>query len=295
MDCIDKKYINITSASNSVAGRLLVYLITMDKTDRFWYYIDHGASVMAALVGLNYIWDAPVNKDTQLQIEILNRAVEEGADLVMLAANDPIVLSSAIEDAKSRGVYIIYVDSPANEEAVITLATDNYKAGTIAGNLMINEMEGKGISSGSIAIIGVNRVTNSTMNREAGFRDIITSDGRFVILPTVDTEGNIELSQRAAERFISENEDLVGIFATNEGTTEGVGFAIRSLGSDVIGIGFDYSDIIEELVYDRSLKAVMLQNPFTMGYLGMAEAYAALHGYNTGPNYIDTGVSVLTR
>jgi ribose transport system substrate-binding protein len=37
----------------------------------------------------------------------------------------------------------------------------------------------------------------------------------------------------------------------------------------------------------------MAQNPFTMGYLGVAEAYAAISQLSTGPSVIDTGVSVL--
>jgi ribose transport system substrate-binding protein len=37
------------------------------------------------------------------------------------------------------------------------------------------------------------------------------------------------------------------------------------------------------------------QNPYTMGYLGMAEALAALKGYDTGPQFINTGVSIITK
>ncbi len=49
------------------------------------------------------------------------------------------------------------------------------------------------------------------------------------------------------------------------------------------------------LLADGSLKAAMAQNPYTMGYLGMAQAIAALKGFSTGPATIDTGVSVLTK
>jgi len=37
----------------------------------------------------------------------------------------------------------------------------------------------------------------------------------------------------------------------------------------------------------------LVQNPFTMGYLGMAEAVAALRGFDTGPQLINTGVTVV--
>jgi ribose transport system substrate-binding protein len=39
----------------------------------------------------------------------------------------------------------------------------------------------------------------------------------------------------------------------------------------------------------------MAQNPFTMGYLGVAQAYAALNDLSTGPAVIDTGVAILRK
>ena len=84
----------------------------------------------------------------------------------MLAANDPSAISQTVKNAKDKGVKIIYVDSPANEPAVTTLSTDNYNAGMIAGETMLEELKNAGITSGKIGIIGVNTATNSSMNRE---------------------------------------------------------------------------------------------------------------------------------
>jgi len=272
-----------------------VYLITIDKTDQFWYSIDKGASDMAALAGVTYLWDAPEKKDTEMQIEILNKAVNDGANVIMLAANDPIKISSAVEDAKARAVKIIYVDSPANEEAIITLSTNNYTAGVTAAETMILELEALGIESGSIGIIGVNKVTNSTLEREAGFRDTIEANGRFALLNTVYGNGVTAISQQAAAGLITNNTDLVGLFGANEGSTQGVGNAIKASNKPIIGIGFDKSETILELIQEGSIKATIAQNPYTMGYLGMAEAIAAIKGYKTGPDYINTGVTVIKK
>jgi ribose transport system substrate-binding protein len=272
-----------------------VYLITMDKQDQHWYRVNDGASDMAAIAGINYIWDAPDTKDNRRQIEILNNAVAEGADLILLAASDPLGISRAIEDAKSKGVRIIYVDSPAYEEAIVTLSTDNYEAGRTAGTLMLSFLEAEGITGGSIGIIGVNTVTNSTISREEGFREMITLDGKFNLLPTQYMGGDPFASQKAATDLIMQNNDLVGIFASNEGSTIGVGNAIRENNPEIIGIGFDRSEEILRLIENGSLNAVVAQNPYTMGYLGMSEAIAALSGKDTGPSMIDTGVSIITR
>lgn len=272
-----------------------IYLITMDKSDQFWMIMDNGAREMASMLGVTYEWDAPLTRDINNQIQIFNNAVAAGADAIMLAASDPLKISRAVEEAKTKGVKIIYVDAPAFEEAVITLATDNYTAGRIAGENMFYGLEEIGLTYGSIGIIGVTPENRTTVNREIGFRDYFELFVRYQILETIYTNGDPELAKQATEKFIRDNPDLVGVFSTNEGSTLGMGYALRENDINIIGIGFDITAIIQEMIRDNTIKATLVQNPFTMGYLGMAEAIAALRGFDTGPQLINTGVTVINK
>ncbi len=284
-----------SSASNEKShADKTVYLITMDKMDQHWVAVDKGARDMAEAVGLNYKWDAPDVKDNAKQIEAVNNAVADNADLILLAANDPTAISDAVKNAKAQGVKIIYVDSPANEKAIATLSTNNYAAGELAGRVLLEELDKIGKTSGSIGIIGVNTATNSTMARENGFRKTIMDDGRFTLLTSEYKDGDAAASQEAAVGFVNAHQDLVALYGTNEGSTVGVGNAIKAANPEIIGVGFDKSNAIMGLLDEGSLKAVMAQNPYTMGYLGVAQAFAALTGKETGPQVMDTGVSVLT-
>lgn len=282
-------------AGGAAASAGKVYLITMDRMDQHWLAVDQGAKDMATALGLEYKFDAPEKKENPKQIEALNNAVADGAKVILLAANDPSAISDAIKAAKDKGVKIIYVDSPANEPALATLSTDNKGAGKTAARTMLDELDAAGVSSGKIGIIGVNEATNSTMNREAGFKEVIAEDGRFTLLNTEYKDGEATASQASAEGFIAANSDLVGLYGTNEGSTVGVGNAIKASGKPIIGIGFDKSDAIQGLLNDGSLKGAMAQNPYTMGSLGMAQAFNAIKGYSTGPSDIDTGVAVLRK
>lgn len=276
-----------------INGNYKIYLITMDKSDQFWEVMDNGAREMASMLGVAYEWDAPLTRDIYKQIQIFNNAVVAGADAILLAASDPLKISSAVEEAKALGVKIIYVDAPAFEEAVITLATDNYTAGKIAGENMFYELEEFGLTNGSIGIIGVTPENRTTVNREMGFRDYFKLFVRYQILETIYTNGDPELAKQATEKYIRDNPNLVGIFSTNEGSTLGMGYALRDNDINIIGIGFDITPVIQEMIRDNTIKATLVQNPFTMGYLGMAEAVAALRGFDTGPQLINTGVSVV--
>nr|WP_314464691.1 substrate-binding domain-containing protein [uncultured Clostridium sp.] len=272
-----------------------IYLITMDKSDQFWSFMDNGAREMASMLGVTYVWDAPLTRDVNKQIEIFNNAAAAGADAIMLAASDPIKISSSVEEAKAKGVKIIYVDAPAFEEAVVTLATDNYAAGKIAGENMFYELDEVGATNGSIGIIGVTPENRTTVNRDLGFRDYFRLFNKYQILETIYTNGDPELAKQATEKYIKDNPNLVGIFSTNEGSTLGMGNALRENNSNIIGIGFDITETIQEMIRNNIIRAVLVQSPFTMGYLGMAEAVAALRELDTGSQFINTGVTVVNR
>lgn len=270
-----------------------VYLITTDKEYQYWDYVNKGAADMAAATGVSYTWEAPVTRDVNKQIEIIRKAVNDGVDALLIAADDPKMLSGVLEDAKASGVKVIYVDSPAYEEAITTLATDNYEAGVQAGQTLLSLLDSNGITSGSIGIVSYASKVNTEL-REKGFREALSKDPRFTVLETAYTlSGKPEEAQEAAQRIIDENMDLVAIFGTNEGTSEGVGYAIKENDNKYIGVGFDRTDVMLELLREGSMKAIIEQNPYTMGYLGMAEAVAAILGKDTGPQYINTGVSVI--
>ncbi len=278
----------------SAGEKKRVFLITMDMMDQHWANVDKGAKEANAALGnaINYTWMAPDTKDDNKQIEVINNTVAAGADAILLAANGPDAVTSALREAAGAGVKIIYVDSPANFPAVCTIATDNKQAGNTAGKELLKALKAKGISSGKIGIVNVNAATASTVAREAGFREALAGSG-YDILATQYGEGDAAKSRDIAANYIVQG--CVGIFGCNEGGTVGTGNAIKEDGNRVIGVGFDNSDTIRTLIRDGSLLCAMVQNPDKMGYMGLMAANEVLGaGYN-GPKQVDTGVTVMTK
>ena len=279
----------------STAMNYKIYLITMDKTIQFYHILNQGVWDMSKLTNIEYTWDAPQIRNVDKQIETIKNVSKSGADAIILAAIDPVKVSSAVGDAKALGIKVIYVDSPANEAGIVTLATDNYSAGVSAGESMLRELSNQGIQSGSIGIVSASPTTSTTMSREKGFRASLKEDDRFHVLDTKYSNNNKVLAHWSARSFLSDNPDLAGLFATDEINTTAVGDTLSHTPQQVIGVGFDLTERIQELINQGYLKAVMAQNPYTMGYLGMAETIAALNGYSTGPEFLNTGITVRTK
>jgi ribose transport system substrate-binding protein len=268
-----------------------VILITMDSTDQHWVSVDAGAQRAAEELGITYQWMAPDKKDDAQQIERVNNAIAAGADAIVIAANGPDAITAALEEAAEEGIKIVYVDSPANFDAEATFSTDNKAAGKTAGEEMLKELEAEGITEGKIGIVNINASTNSTLNREEGFREAFEGTD-FEILETQYGEGDAAKSQDIADNYITEG--VVAIFGANEGATVGVGNAIKGNGGGVIGVGFDKSDAILSLIKDGSILCTMAQNPDVMGYEGVKAAVAAVKGEEIAETNVDTGVSILT-
>ena len=283
----------VVSLTSSVyAADAKIALITMDSIDQHWITLNEGAQAKAEELGVEVTFMSPNTKDDAQQIECVNNAVAGGYDAIMVAANGPDAISSALSDAVEQGVKIVYVDSPANVEAEATFSTDNKAAGQTAGEEMKKALEEKGVTSGKIGIINVNAATDSCVMREEGFRAAFEGTD-FELMETQYGEGDAAKSQSIAENYVTQG--VVGIFGCNEGSTTGAGNAIKASGNaDIIGVGFDKSDAIINLIQDGYLLCTMAQKPDIMGEKGVEACVQAIDGEDLGGEVVDTGVSVLT-
>ena len=280
------------AAPAPASGDTKIALITMDSIDQHWVTLNEGAQKAAGELGVTVTFMSPNTKDDAQQIECVNNAVAGNYEAIIVAANGPDAISSALKEAASSGVKIVYVDSPANVDAEATFSTDNEAAGKTAGEEMIKALEAAGVTSGKIGIVNVNAATDSTVKRENGFRSAFEGKG-YELMETQYGEGDAAKSQTIAENYITQG--VVGIFGCNEGSTTGTGNAIKASGnSAIIGVGFDKSDAIMNLINDGFLLCTMAQNPDVMGEEGVKAAVAALNGESLGGKVTDTGVSVIS-
>ena len=290
----------VLACTAALAEDYVVYLITMDLEDQHWVSVNAGAEKAVAEakeagIDIRYVWSGPTTgKNDAAQIECINNAYADNADMILLASNGPDTEVATIEQYDADGVKFIYVDSPANSDVALrTLATDNTAAGKMAGETLLAALTEAGVTEGKIGIVNINAATVSTANREAGFRQAFEGTD-FELLEPVYADGDAARSQEAATNFITDG--VVALFGANEGATVGVGNAIAAEGDDcaVLGVGFDKSDAILNLVVDGSLIATTAQNPDVMGYEGIKTAVEYLTNGTTEFEDMDTGVTMLT-
>ena len=90
--------------------------------------------------------------------------------------------------------------------------------------------------------------------------------------------------------------DLVGLFADNAQMGTGAGGAVseQKMGQKLCLVAFDADAGEVEHLNEGSIYALIIQDPYMMGYAGVWYGYAAAHGVRL-PKNVDTGVGAVTK
>jgi|ASRK01.1.fsa_nt_gi ribose transport system substrate-binding protein len=286
---------SIVESSNENEG-VVVTLITMDSMDEHWLKVKNGAEDMATELGnVKVIFDAPQTKvDATVQSQLVENAIVNESDAILLAALDSEALKPAVDKAAEAGIPVIYIDSGVNSDNYEAFfSTDNAAAAASAAHELANMIEEKG----KIAIINAQAGAGTTMMRENAFREAIENYPDIEIVGVQYSDGDKQKALNYATDFMTQYPDLVGFYACNEGSTVGVGNAIDQAGKadSIMVVGFDFSEDVKALIEKDAIKASMVQNPYTMGYEGVRAAIDVINGDPIIPKDIDTGVTIATK
>lgn len=269
-------------------------VIVKMKDVEFWKTVKLGAEAAGKEMGVNVNFDAPNDeKDIDGQIAMVNRAIENKADALVLAASDYEKLVGITEKAISAKIPVIIIDSALNSNKVKSfIATDNRDAGKKVGNKLI-EIAGEKCN---IAIMSFVKGAATAEQREQGFTDVIKNYPGIKIVSKEYCFSDTKLAGKLTGRIILEHPEVNAIVGLNAMGTEGVAQTIQYLKmrEKVKIIGFDSTPEELDFIEDGIIQATVVQKPFNMGYLGIKYALNAIDGKSV-PERIDTGSVVIDK
>jgi len=189
------------------------------------------------------------------------RELEGKTDAVALVALDHPIVREAINHLASTGIRVATLVSDISSVNTIGyVGIDNRAAGRLAGLLMgrflgVGERHDTAIFIGSSAYRGHEE-------REMGYRSILAQD--FPLHKIVEIIPVSEDRDRAydAARSLLSSTSIRGIYNIGSGN-QGIGRALREAqqGRDVVFIGHDLTDATRMMLLDRTMDAVIDQNP----------------------------------
>lgn len=285
-------------ASKGAGVDTKVALITMDQMDVHWVRLKNAAEERVkayndagAKIDLN--WLAPETKDNAQQIQKIETAIADGANYIIISANDATSCNKALEEAIDAGIKIIYVDATATVPAAATYATDNYAGGVQAGEYMKAVLDEAGVKDGTIGIVDAQAGVESCENRYQGFASVFEGTD-FTLGERQYSDGDNAKAQELANTLIANG--VVAIYGTNDGATNGAAAAVKDAaanGETIYCVGWDKSDSNIAHVEGGELLAFMAQNPNVMGEKAIDAVVAIEGGADLGGEVVDTGVSTV--
>ncbi len=280
---------------------LVIAVIPKGTTHEFWKSIEAGArqaqkDLTASGTAVDVIWKGPLREnDREQQIQVVEGFLSQGVDGIVLAPLDDKALVRPVEEAATGGIPTVIIDSDLDSEETISfVATDNFKGGRLAAGRIAELLP----DGGNVILLRYQEGSASTRNREEGFLERLKESPNLLLISDDQYAGATrETAKQASENVLNRfGDDVDAIFCPNESSTAGMLLALqdREKNGKVVFVGFDAAMALLDALQAGDLQALVVQNPFQMGRLGVQTMVRHLRG-EVVPKRIDTGVSLLTR
>lgn len=283
------------------AGPRRVAVIPKGMTHVFWKSIHAGALAAAADwdrrgVPVEVIWKGPMREDDRsLQVAVVETFIGQGVAGIVLAPLDSKALVAPVRLAREAGIPTVIIDSALEDPGIVSFAaTDNFRGGEIAGHHLAARLSGRG----DVVLLRYQVGSASTEAREAGFLKAMESYPGIRLVSTNQHGGATRDSAFTASQNLLHRlgGKVDGVFACNESTTNGMLLALKDFGlvGKALLVGFDGGEQNVAALRAGEIEALVLQDPFKMGFTGVDLLVRHLQG-ETVETRVDTGVRLITR
>lgn len=259
----------------------------------FWQTVRAGAIKAAQENQLQIEWNAPtIETDSSRQIAILESMINKHLAGIAVAPVDKTALANVVNRASQSGIPVSIFDSAIDTPNHITyVATNNREGGRLAAQRLAELM----LDKGKCAVIAFMPGSAATMEREQGFADEMKKHPGIQIVQTAYGMASRAQAKAATENILTAHPDLAGLFASAESSSAGAALALRARSSTrVRTVAFDSNSQLLDDLRDRYVDALILQDPFKMGYESVRAIAMKLHG-EVPPTQVDSGVYIVDR
>jgi len=270
-----------------------IAVIPKGTTHDFWLTVKAGAEAAAKEFNAETIWKGP-DKETEIvkQLNIIEDFITMEVDSIVMAACDAEAMVGIVKRAMDTGIPVVTIDSGVkSDDAVTFVATDNVAGARAAGHELAQLIGGKG----EVGLIPFVKGAATSEMREQGFKEAIAEYPDIKLVATLYSESDATKGMNVTQDMMTAHPELDGIFAANEGGAIGAAQAIRAGGKvgQIELVAFDASDEQIAALKEGVIQALVVQNPYKMGYEGVKAAVDHLEGRPVEKR-IDTGVTVVT-
>lgn len=281
-----------------------VALIPGLTTDAFYITMHRGASAAAKALGVDLVFQGAPEFNPVQQVPVLDAVIARKPDALLIAPTDKVQLIHPLKAAADAGIPVITVDTfigngiyqAGSGEADFPLsyiASNNTLGGQMAARALAKAVGGKG----KVYVANVTPGVSTTDEREAGFIAEMKKDyPGITVLHTQFNDDDANKAASQAQSVLARNQDLAGIFGANLFSALGAANGVQQSGAagKVKVVAFDAPQTIIGNIKSGLIDIAIAQHPATIGWYGVASAYAFLTGVAIPP-LIATSFTIIDK
>ena len=273
-----------------------VWFIAKSQGSEFWNSAFAGANAAKTEYNINlHITGPETEEQYDRQNNMIDQAVRDGADAIIFSAISYSENAAAIDRAADAGVKIIVIDSDVDSDKVdVRIGTDNVQAGRMTGNAVLDTDD----DEICVGIVNFALETRNGQEREEGLREVLEADPRVTGIYRVNVEATPEAAGIGVQILLNDHPEIDVLVGLNEMLAVGTAREVdnRGLSDSIRVVGFDTNVECVEFMRSGVVSALIAQNPYAMGYLGVEYAWKVLEGEHFDNDvWIDTSTTIITR
>ena len=221
--------VDYTCISNPESDKQ-IYVILKNYHGAYWEKVIDGITEAAKkLDEAVYLGGIDNETDISGQIDLMNQAMEQGADGILLAPADSNSLADSCQKVREKDIPVVLIDSSINSsEFDACYMTDNIDAGEMAAKEMLELLYDAGNSPTDPLEVGIQLSSDSSqamVNRVSGFLNFWAGNApeQWEIVQDIRVNGgDTKKAQSDASALLRENADIKGFFGCNNTSTVGI-------------------------------------------------------------------------
>ena len=223
--------------------------------------------------------------DPQKQIRYIKSAIYSHADGIITAGiENSDEFKEVLDMASEAGIPVILIDCDIEgSDRLCYIGTDNFEAGRLAGQDIVEATEGKG----SVAIIRNEKSSINQQERINGMESVIEQYPDMEIVTVLQGNQNYMIAKEQIVNMMKEYPDIDAIFCPEGYSSICISQFLQEEKEgyrDLKVVAFDMSDESLETLKQGKIYSIIQQDPYTMGQ----KAVEYLHQYLSGESGIQS-------
>lgn len=298
----DSAIVNYSCIANPQSEKK-IYVILKNYHGEYWETVIEGITQASNEVDAAiYMGGIDNETDTSGQIKLIDEAIEEGADGILLAPANSSSLEESCHKIQKKKIPLTLIDSSINSgEFDACYMTDNIEAGKMAAKEMLTMLQEEGNNPAESLEVGIALSADTSqamVNRVSGFLEYWANYAPVEWSVAKDiylNGGDISKAETDVAKLLKEHSDMKGIFGCNNTSTIGIVNTLKKeKKTNVVMVGFDLSEETRAFIQDPDYRgASLMQKQDQMGYLGMCTLDSLIKGTELKQKYFDTGIIMI--